>query len=406
MRPSCPLESIGLLVVHPHGRAGSLFIQSLFDGHPAVVTLPHFGPLYGGIPRVVDEVWSFLEIFIARVPHIFDSSEGYFGKGSDNVAGAFGPTSEDHLKVDLSRLRAAFARLLSVYELDSRELKRSLFFRLFHLAYAEAAGKRSLSSVRYVLYHPHRYQGIEALRAEFPELFFIAMTRDPRQDWESWRKVLALRINSEVAELSRYFLLRTASVYSNDVYNLRRLAELLGPKRLRIIDLERLHTLGPNAMQALCDWLGIEFDECLIHSTFNGEIWAGNSAERKVSHGFRGARHRGAFEASLSQQEVRILSHLLQGSVRFLRYDYGAKGDMLVSTTEIRSALGVREFALFLRQGFREIRRGGAHPKSILRFFASEFRTYATGGYWDRLTALQLEQRRTAGFTATDEFFL
>ena len=39
-------EFPNLIIINPFGRGGSIFFQSLFDGHPNITTLPSLGSIY------------------------------------------------------------------------------------------------------------------------------------------------------------------------------------------------------------------------------------------------------------------------------------------------------------------------------------------------------------------------
>ena len=338
------LERINLIVVQPHGRSGSLFLQSLFDGHPQVTTLPHFGPIFGEIAARIDDPASHLDAFIRRGPHLFDSAQGYFGDGTRSVSGAFGSTFSDRLRVDPTVFRSAALRIFR--RVGPHPFSRATFFRVVHLAYAECV-RGAAPDLKFILYHPHNYAERNELLAAFPHLRFIAMTRDPRQDWESWRRVLALRARTSLDRLSPVFMLTTGAAYADLVGHLRQTAQELGPDALRVIDLPTLHRLGSTAMHRLCEWLDISYDECLTRSTFNGVAWAGNAADRSIRTGFQPGTVMDRWRDELPSDEAAVLSSLLSGAIEWLRYEPGAQIDV---GAYFRSRSGFGPAALHIAQ--------------------------------------------------------
>jgi hypothetical protein len=319
------IERINLIIVQPHGRSGSLFLQSLFDGHPQVTTLPHFGPIFREIAARIDDPAAELDAFILRGPHLFDSAQGYFGDGTRSVAGAFGSTFSDTLRVDPAAFRSAALRIFR--GAGPHPFSRATFFRVVHLAYAECV-RGVAPDLKFILYHPHNYAERHELLAAFPHLRFIAMTRDPRQDWDSWRRVLALRARTSPDRLSPMFMLNTAAAYADLLGHLCQTARELGPDALRVIDLPTLHRLGSTAMHRLCEWLDISYDECLTRSTFNGLPWAGNAADRSVRTGFQPDKVTDRWRDELPSDQAAVLSTLLSGAIEWLRYEPGARIDV------------------------------------------------------------------------------
>lgn len=418
-----PLDSIKLLIVHPHGRAGSVFLQSLFDGHPEVVTLPHFGPIYEVLPLTIEDVDGCLDEFVRRRPHLFDSSLGYFGQGTATVSGAFGPAADQHLVVSSDQFRGIFREILRRHCPEkARPISRANFFRLVHLAYGETVRKVPLAGIKYILYHPHKYGEFEALAAEFPDLAYIAMTRDPRQDWESWRKVIAGRVHSKIDSLSFIFLLKTIAMYSSDVANLVRLCQQLGPGRFKIIDLDRLHLLNKSAMESLCLWLSLQYDTCLLQSTFNGQLWAGNAASRTRMSSFEPDRKSQVWRTELPPDEIQLISSVLSPSIAWLGYEKIVAARPGGMRSYFDSGVKFTVLVRFLAQSLREkaaapapsldsspLRRFRAlyrKTREMAGFVRAELRCFMDGGYRRAWSKLDVEQNVIAGVPAPREAFL
>ena len=94
------LKKINLIVIHPVGRAGSIFLQSLFDNHSSVIGFPSFGSIFLKIKEVINNFDEEVDLFIKNNLSIFDSSKGYFGHVNFNVSGKFGKKGNQDIHVD------------------------------------------------------------------------------------------------------------------------------------------------------------------------------------------------------------------------------------------------------------------------------------------------------------------
>jgi hypothetical protein len=314
------LEIINLIVVHHIGRAGSILLQSLFDGHPNVITLPSFSEIYVGLDEIILDSEVGVEHFIQKNPHIFDSARGYFGSVGQTVAGRFGPYGDCDLKVNIADFKEHMGQLIISHGYANKVMDRKAFFILLHLAYSRSIGNVGHSDVKYIVYNPHGLREFELLLRDFPQLRLMVMTRDPRQHWESTKKLLQLRYRSEVSRLSSLHFSFDALGYTAHVYKFAKVAEKLGPENLRVIDLPKLHNMGKSAMLDLCTWLGLEFHDSLLNSTFNGLAWMGNAANRNISSSLN-PQFRENWQKTLSFDEIDFISSVNYQAIRLLHYE-------------------------------------------------------------------------------------
>src|SRR6202142_1856020 len=320
------IANINLIVAMTYGRAGSVLIQSLFDGHPNVLTLPYLGAMYSLIPASINDPDRQIDWFIKRFPEVFDTTRGgYFCDSNEYVAAKFGPDGDEDLRVSSTDFKRKLLGLANeYYTIDSdRRLSRKEFFILIHIAYGLCVRSFDVTDIRYIFFHTHTYVHDEwqAMLEDFPELYFIGMTRDPRQDWASWKKIHALRMQRDVSDVPPICLFLSEYHYSRASYELSNLAEKLKQDHIRIIDLEKLHLLNKKAMTHLCRWLDIEFNECLLQSTFNGREWHGNAATGKRASSLNPNMTQDAWRNDLPDHDRKIICSLMPGSIKYLGYD-------------------------------------------------------------------------------------
>ncbi len=318
-------EDLQLIVTTAHGRAGSVLIQSLFDGHPEVLSLPFYGAMYAQIPVSIPNLGRQIDLFIKTFPGIFDTSGGGYILDLDALSPTrFGIGGDENLIVNPEQFKDELLRLADKYEFFSRDwpISRREFFILMHIAYGMCVRTLSVKNIKYIFFHVHKHVQTEweALLEDFPGLYLIGMTRDPRQDWVSWKKIHESRMPLFFSDVPTIAFFLSEYNYSAGCSELSNWVCRLQPNHSRLIDLEDLHVLNNAALRHLCDWLGIDFNDCLLQSTFNGRLWHGNSAVKKNVSSLNPNITRDAWRDELSIQDRKLIESLLQGSIKYLGY--------------------------------------------------------------------------------------
>jgi hypothetical protein len=262
-----------------------------------------------------------IDAFIADYPGIFDSSKDYFGNISGIVTGRFGYNGEENIEVDVTAFKEKLLAMASC-EFDANGwMSRRTFFILIHLAYGQCVRPMALSQCKYIFYHPHTNKEWDELFVDFPDLYFIAMTRDPRQDWVSWKKIHGLRLGRDGSQTPPISLLIRANDFSEDCQYLHAMRPKFHEDHLRVISLESFHAMNREAMLRFCQWLEIEFDEVLMSSTFNGLTWYGNSIDLKKISTFNPNMKSDSWKQELSVSEIDLINRLIPGTIRYLHYE-------------------------------------------------------------------------------------
>ena len=316
-------ESINCILVTPHGRSGSLFFQSLLDGHHQVVTFPSLAISYPPKNCIVDLVAE-LDEFITNHQDVFDSSKGYLGIPGERVTCLFGSGQNQHLYVDSMEFkRNALQVEFDSWVKEERPISRKDFVIGVHKAFARTIGQDP-SKIKYILIHAHNYDGFHDRALEdFPSLFYVAMSRDPREHWFSWDKVCALRTGVGYSASRIFFRNNSIVEYAYFTHKLYLFSLKLHHGQLRIIDLDRFHELNREAMVSLSDYFGIEFQDILLESTFLGQTWWGNSADRIPISGFDSKKKSHNWITKLTKEDESAISSALTEPIRMLNYPKG-----------------------------------------------------------------------------------
>ncbi len=314
------LDQLNLIIITPHGRSGSLFLQSLLDGHSQMISIPDISLTYNFELTNLD-VNHIADTFIAKYPAIFNSALGYLGVLQTNVTRLFGEFGDTHLSKDSTKFRSLLIQeLLEAKNQSTGEISRKLFWIAVHRAYARLLN-RNPDTLKYIVFHEHGYGGAHNLAIQdFPNLFFVAMTRDPREDWLSWQKVLSIREGRKLSLTRKYHRYICTSEYSRFIMELVQFAQIIKPKNLIVVDLNRFHSLNSQAMKILAESFAIHFESTLLHSTLDGQKWYGNAADRKPISGFDISKSQFGWNLGLKNPEILHIESLLRKEMEILGY--------------------------------------------------------------------------------------
>jgi len=145
-------------------------------------------------------------------------------------------------------------------------------FWAIHNAYAYAKDI-DLSSIRIVVAHEHLPFHFERILSDFPQGKILMVIRDPRAATAGSFHGL---MNPNGEYLSDFFfnLITEFGLQAQDMWKKYRLK--LG-KRLRVVKNEDLHSNLENQMRDIANWLGVDFSESMLHCSFSGFKWIGES---------------------------------------------------------------------------------------------------------------------------------
>lgn len=306
------INRMNVILLIPHGRAGSVFTQSLFDGHDQVVQFPSWWNKYE-FKFGTNDFSEILNKFCNKKKDLFDSRYSYLDKFGESMT-TLGENRSEDIKIDVKRFKATAMRLVwALKDFIGRDVKmsfRKLFFIIIHIALARLQG-RDIRKLKYIFYHLHNYhdEDMPKLLQDFPNLYFIATARDLRESWTSWRRAMwhYYGVCDRDEQVNRFLRsLRSWLRYHDNflVYYPR-----LRSGHVKIVDLHRLHILQDKTMKELAWWLGIEYMSCLLESTFWGKTWWGNAANQQPVKGFSRERSVMKWKHELSPQEIEIINY-------------------------------------------------------------------------------------------------
>lgn len=300
-------EFPNLIVINPFGRGGSVFMQSILDGHPNIATLPSFGSFYSKIPEKISTNKKYfsqeLDRFISKNQNIFDTTKGYFGKGTGYTSGSFGKYSKEHIITNTDEFKKIIFQIKEKYFQNIELISRPHFFSLIYLSFQEIY-YGNYDNIKYLSYHPHNFFELRYLIKDFPNLYFIGMSRNSLSDWNSWKKVLSIRLNIKLQNINLLHMFNNVYFYSRDIYLFSLIKDKIYNKK--IIDLIYLHQQNIYLIKKICKWLKIDFHNNLMKSTFCNKEWAGNYADRTIKSSFNPDRKDSTSEISNFEKDFII----------------------------------------------------------------------------------------------------
>lgn len=287
---------ISVVAVQNYGISGTLFLQSLLDGHPNILMTPalyshafyYFWEAHG--ERSARDL---VELFMRHHANWFTPE----GASRDHGLHQMGLGMDEAVFVDAGRFHDALQRI--VLGDPAAPCPRKTFFVGTYLAYAEALGKgvKDPAAVVFPIHSlPERHA--RALFEDFPEGKFLHMVREPVQNIGSTVKhIIHNKLPVNPLECAFAQVACDYTMHWGHGYYAKGDRPFFpdAADRSRAVRLEDFHKNPKATLQALCRWIGIPWDDCLLESTFDGKKWWNRPESPRIS-GFgtktiRGDRH-------------------------------------------------------------------------------------------------------------------
>lgn len=255
---------------------GSKLLQAHLDGAPelymlAAYPLIYFYPHWNDwkIQNGTQFTWErIIDLFCQKHGSVIDTRRlpGFNGLRS------LGPNRDEYLAIEEAEFRALLSSLLA----DEPVIRRT-FLLAVHYAYAMCQ-KEEMAQKTTLLYHLHNWQYLHFLLEDFPSSQVIAMTRDPRSNYErrisACYNVDADKLTATDAALFR--MLPPSQTVDYIANELQHIAEQTTPEQARVVRHEDLGTNLEATLWTLCQWLAIPYQPEMLTFTFGGKQWWGD----------------------------------------------------------------------------------------------------------------------------------
>lgn len=321
------------------GRSGSVFLQSLFDQHPEVLSTPatvlmRFYDFWSELVKTLVEKQAqfdlndFLNLFCSYFASLFYAQPD----SSTCCLDQLGPQQDTVLQVDVPAFKEAFVWLIQLFFPGDVAINSRIFFLVVHYAYEMAQG-RDISEkhlIAYQLHQPILNHASTSLFADFPETRVLGIAREPMRALFSHLRMYRdnRRTGTEAPQRLDYDYLDMVldgtylTYYTHQLAGWKALQGRYQPRLYEMI-LEKLHAKPEAEMRKLAEWLQIAWHPCLLQSSFNGlAYWGDRRAYQKIQ-GFSAAHPLSDdWESCFGPLDKEILYALLPDDVK--RQGYGS----------------------------------------------------------------------------------
>lgn len=304
-----------LVIIRPIGRSGSIFLQSLFDNHPEILSFPMVFPFYlhwrvfsrfenltidGLINYFIDET---------HLKHLFPNATNlpqtlYDEKGNKTHFRISKKTFVRNLKKELRESVSSFP-------------SRKEFLIALHRAYAKTA-TITLSDKKVILVHEHGSYSYQDPNEDFDDVVNIVTTREPRNSYASFIGYRQ-RLGSAFATFYNILDLNGwVDGFVNATIYARRF-----PDNIIFVKTEDLNTNPKKEMQRLIRKIGIRYDKFLLKSTYAGySLVLGFSSVKSEKKGFDSkGMSENRWQSLCSEREIKIIDALFRQKNLFFGYN-------------------------------------------------------------------------------------
>ncbi|MGE3727138.1 MAG: sulfotransferase [Candidatus Sericytochromatia bacterium] len=321
------LMATDMAIIVYWGRSGSVFLQSLLDRHPQILSTPatvlmRFYEFWTEFLRALVEknypfdLNDFLNMFCLYFSSLFYAQPD----SSTCCLDQLGPEQNTVLQVDVGAFKESFVWLIQTF-FSGSEINSKIFFIALHYAYEMAQGLDISDKhlIAYQLHRPSLNPSTTGLFQDFPQARVLGMAREPMRALFSHLRMCRddRRVGHQAEKQPHYdypdMVLdgAFASYYEHQLVGWKELQAHYQPA-LYEMTLEKLHSSPESEMRKLAQWLKIIWHPCLLESSFNGlAYWGDRRAHQKIQ-GFSASHPLSAdWQSCFSALDKQVLYALL-----------------------------------------------------------------------------------------------
>ena len=251
---------------HFVSRSGTIFIHSLLDNHPEVITVPATIDITHLLVDKKLSVQEYYEIFEKNNPKFFDTSKFTQKDKHNSKLWSLGENKNEKIITNKSDFKNYFFQILK-----NKNINPENFLKTIYLSYSLCHNK-DISKGKIFLFHPHEKKITLRFNKFFKETRYIIPVRNPIKVYESIiRQVKTItKIRGEHYYPSGQLIESALDIddfYKNNL-------------NMYIIKMEDFNKNLEEEVIKLSKYLDIKFQPSMLESTFGGLKYWGNDASK------------------------------------------------------------------------------------------------------------------------------
>jgi hypothetical protein len=312
------LQSLPMVAIVTTGRTGSDFLQSLIDSHPQIAT-------FNGHFLVYSEFFLSAVTFSVDEPSISDVADEFIGRYIYKLVSRYdiqeakdclGCDSKQSFDLNTFEFKYHLMGLMDGIQINSRN-----FLLAVYGAYQLCLGQ-NIEELLVIVHHPHLDHEFRLFLKDFPSARVVFTARDPRANFFSLVDNFKSYNQANDNQAHIYTCLKMVLQESEiaDEFNLQYTTT-------RLEDLPR-----EDVIRELALWLGVEYRESMLRSTWAGLDWHGDRVSKKKfsAVGWSKNRTQNGWQHGLGWIEKYVFNYIMNARLR--SYGYEVQSINLVST--------------------------------------------------------------------------
>ena len=270
------MKRLNVTMITHYQSSGSLYLHSLLDSHPLIITIPgvpHLDPIINGHFNSAEQV---LETFNKANPKFYDTSKMTYSDLNSSGLYRLGENADEGIVTDRKLFSSFFNECISNEELSSKNIIYSLYY-----SYAKSHGM-DLKTKKIVLFHPHEIHRTISMHYLFPDSKYLVTIRDPARAYYSRLQLMKNKAKARNLAHSHVGLLLSDA---NNVHEL-----LQHNMLMKIVKIEDFAEHSQFILMKLCEFLDIDYNKSLQQSTFGSKLYWGANPNYKFNK-FSKTRH-------------------------------------------------------------------------------------------------------------------
>lgn len=261
-----------IVIFSSAGRSGNIFFDTLMDGHPNILNIGMFG--VAALEKHYKEQLHNLEgnelvVEMGRHMQLYFSSSLY-PRCLLSYLNADGEVEEKTL-ISPQRFIASLKGILA----GRGRVSFAVLCKAVFAAYGNVIGKQYVPGQEYWIFFETHKSDCSTTELDglityenFRKIEHLVIVREPVQQWfSSIQQCYRLVILEQ--KLIPWWITQCNNFFGSLGTGLEQ--DLIAPnKRIKVIRFEDAKKKTRATMQAVCNWIEIEFDECLLQTTING----------------------------------------------------------------------------------------------------------------------------------------